>query len=79
MSRMDCCQRLRKNLAIDRERAGIFGHSMGGHGALSIALNNSGYYKTVFASAMRMGTKGTHGLSRFGVGTLVEVRHHGPY
>ena len=28
------------NLPIDGERAGIFGHSMGGHGALTIALKN---------------------------------------
>ncbi|MAH85037.1 MAG: S-formylglutathione hydrolase [Rhodospirillaceae bacterium TMED8] len=36
---------------IDNERAGIFGHSMGGHGALTIALKNPSHYKTVSAFA----------------------------
>src|SRR4029078_2040319 len=30
-------------------RAGIFGHSMGGHGALTIALKNPQLYKSVSA------------------------------
>lgn len=34
---------------IDDERAGIFGHSMGGHGALSIALKNPQRYRSVSA------------------------------
>ena len=34
---------------IDGERAGIFGHSMGGHGALSIALKNPQRYRSVSA------------------------------
>jgi S-formylglutathione hydrolase len=33
------------------DRAGIFGHSMGGHGALTLALNNPGLYKSVSAFA----------------------------
>jgi len=36
---------------IDPSRAGIFGHSMGGHGALTIALKNPGSYKSVTAFA----------------------------
>ena len=36
---------------IDASRAGIFGHSMGGHGALTIALKNPGAYKSVSAFA----------------------------
>lgn len=32
-------------------QAGIFGHSMGGHGALTIFLKNSGAYKSVSAFA----------------------------
>jgi len=36
---------------IDRDRAGIFGHSMGGHGALTIALKNPDVYKSVSAFA----------------------------
>ena len=36
---------------IDRERAAIFGHSMGGHGALTIALKNPDRYRSVSAFA----------------------------
>ncbi len=39
------------NLPIDGKRAGIFGHSMGGHGALTIALKNPGRYRSVSAFA----------------------------
>ena len=34
---------------VDMERQGITGHSMGGHGALTIALRNSGRFKSVSA------------------------------
>lgn len=34
---------------VDDSRVGIFGHSMGGHGALVIALRNPGKYKSVSA------------------------------
>lgn len=37
--------------AADATRQGIFGHSMGGHGALSIALKNPHIYKSVSAFA----------------------------
>jgi S-formylglutathione hydrolase len=37
--------------ATDQERVGIFGHSMGGHGALTIALKNPGRYRSVSAFA----------------------------
>jgi S-formylglutathione hydrolase len=36
---------------VDRARTGIFGHSMGGHGALTIALKNPDRYKSVSAFA----------------------------
>ncbi len=36
---------------VDADRTGIFGHSMGGHGALTIALKNPDIYKTVSAFA----------------------------
>jgi S-formylglutathione hydrolase len=36
---------------VDPDRVGIFGHSMGGHGALTIALKNPGQYKSVSAFA----------------------------
>jgi S-formylglutathione hydrolase len=37
------------NFPIDAARAGISGHSMGGHGALTIALNNLEVYQSVSA------------------------------
>jgi len=36
---------------VDPARAGIFGHSMGGHGALTVALKNPERYKSVSAFA----------------------------
>ena len=36
---------------IDRNRQGIFGHSMGGHGALTIGLRNSERYRSISAFA----------------------------
>ena len=36
---------------VDPLRAGIFGHSMGGHGALTIALKNATSYRSVSAFA----------------------------
>jgi S-formylglutathione hydrolase len=39
------------NFPIDTSRASIFGHSMGGHGALTIALKNPDAYKSVSAFA----------------------------
>lgn len=35
----------------DQNRVGIFGHSMGGHGALTLALRNPGLYRSVSAFA----------------------------
>lgn len=40
-----------QSLPIDAERCSIMGHSMGGHGALTIALKNPGRYKAVSAFA----------------------------
>jgi S-formylglutathione hydrolase len=42
---------IEKSFPVDPTRAGIFGHSMGGHGALTIALKNPDYYKSVSAFA----------------------------
>jgi len=39
------------HLPIDGKRAGIFGHSMGGHGALTIALKNPGRFRSASAFA----------------------------
>jgi S-formylglutathione hydrolase len=40
-----------ENLPADMSRQGITGHSMGGHGALTIALRNPGRFKAVSAFA----------------------------
>ena len=40
-----------ENFAVDQNRQGIFGHSMGGHGALTIYLKNKDKYKSVSAFA----------------------------
>jgi S-formylglutathione hydrolase len=37
--------------AVDLDRAGILGHSMGGHGALTLALRHPGMFKSVSALA----------------------------
>lgn len=39
------------NFNVDPTRQGIFGHSMGGHGALTIALKNPGRFRSVSAFA----------------------------
>jgi S-formylglutathione hydrolase len=39
------------NFPADMERQGIMGHSMGGHGALTVALRNPGRYRSVSAFA----------------------------
>lgn len=39
------------NFPVDLSRQGIFGHSMGGHGALTLALRNPGRFKSVSAFA----------------------------
>ncbi|WP_370399994.1 S-formylglutathione hydrolase [Sulfitobacter sp. JB4-11] len=40
-----------RNFAIDMERQGITGHSMGGHGALALAMNLPGRFASVSAFA----------------------------
>jgi S-formylglutathione hydrolase len=40
-----------KHFPIDPNRRGIFGHSMGGHGALTLALRHPGRYASVSALA----------------------------
>lgn len=42
---------LSAQLPIDRQRLGICGHSMGGHGALTLALRHPGVFKSVSALA----------------------------
>ena len=38
-------------LPVDGDRLGVFGHSMGGHGALTLALRHPGIFKTLSAFA----------------------------
>ena len=40
-----------RELPLDQERLGIFGHSMGGHGALTLALRHPGLFKSLSAFA----------------------------
>lgn len=40
-----------KTFPVDAERQAIFGHSMGGHGALTVALRNPSRYRSVSAFA----------------------------
>lgn len=42
---------LYEHFPVDPEKQSIMGHSMGGHGALTIALNNPSQYKSVSAFA----------------------------
>ncbi|MDN5924140.1 MAG: S-formylglutathione hydrolase, partial [Xanthomonadales bacterium] len=44
-------QLIAAEFAADSERAGIFGHSMGGHGALSLALRHPQRYRSASALA----------------------------
>lgn len=42
---------IESNFPVCRERRGIFGHSMGGHGALTLALTHPGLYQSCSAFA----------------------------
>jgi S-formylglutathione hydrolase len=42
-------QLVRESFPVDAARQGITGHSMGGHGALTLALRNPGLYRSVSA------------------------------
>lgn len=44
-------QLIAEQFPVDMARQGIFGHSMGGHGALTIALRNSDRFKSLSAFA----------------------------
>ncbi len=42
---------INENFPVDASKAGIFGHSMGGHGALTIGIKNPSRFKTISAFA----------------------------
>jgi len=42
---------LPQQFAVDPDRIGLFGHSMGGHGALTLALRHPGRFRTLSAFA----------------------------
>ncbi|GAA0595418.1 S-formylglutathione hydrolase [Paenochrobactrum glaciei] len=42
---------IEQNFPVDLTRQSIFGHSMGGHGAITLALKNTGRFKSVSAFA----------------------------
>ena len=44
-SSTNCPRCSRKELPADMDRQGIFGHSMGGHGAITLALKNPGRFR----------------------------------
>lgn len=47
----DLIETMGNNFPIDMDKTGIFGHSMGGHGALTIAIKNPELFKSVSAFA----------------------------
>ena len=47
----DLLEIIGNNFPIDTDKTGIFGHSMGGHGALTIAIKNPDLFKSVSAFA----------------------------
>lgn len=58
-----------EHFPIDENRVGLFGHSMGGHGALTIGIKNPHYYKSVSALApicsLTRSTWGEKALTRY--------------
>jgi S-formylglutathione hydrolase len=64
------------NFPADMARQSITGHSMGGHGALTIALKNPGRYRSVSAFApisSPLGRKGADRLSGGGSGVVAPI------
>lgn len=47
----DLLEIIGNNFPVDTDKTGIFGHSMGGHGALTIAIKNPELFKSVSAFA----------------------------
>lgn len=57
---------IEKELPIDSTRRGIFGHSMGGHGALVLGLRNPDLYRSISAFApICAPSKGPWGIKAF--------------
>ncbi|RDC60488.1 S-formylglutathione hydrolase [Alteripontixanthobacter maritimus] len=47
----ELCELVGEEFPVDLDRQGITGHSMGGHGALTIGLRNPGRYRSISAFA----------------------------
>lgn len=59
-------QLIASNFPVDMERCGIFGHSMGGHGALTIGLRNPELFRSLSAFApICSPTKAPWGINAF--------------
>ena len=64
---------IERHFPADLSRSGIFGHSMGGHGALTIALKHADRYRSVSAFAPIVAP------SRVPWGDKAFTRYHGTY
>jgi S-formylglutathione hydrolase len=53
-----------ERLPVDMDRQGITGHSMGGHGALTVALRHPGRFRSVSAFAPIVARARSHGAKR---------------
>ena len=51
-------------LPADVARQSIMGHSMGGHGALTIALRNQGFFANLLVHELPVGSEGAQWISR---------------
>ncbi|HEY9881831.1 MAG TPA: S-formylglutathione hydrolase [Leptolyngbyaceae cyanobacterium] len=69
-----------ENFSVQPERQGIFGHSMGGHGALVCGLRNPKLFKSISAfapiCAPMQSPWGTKAFSNYLGADLVEWRHY---
>ncbi|WVQ82715.1 S-formylglutathione hydrolase [Cryptococcus sp. DSM 104549] len=67
------------DLGLDLSRVSIMGHSMGGHGALSLYLKNPGLYKSASAFAPACNPSRTPwGINAFNNYLLTRTRSHPP-
>ena len=64
-------------MPIDAQRIGICGHSMGGHGALTLALRHPGLFKSVSALAPICAPTACPGARKHLPGTSALIGHFG--